>query len=368
MSWSVLRSFTISRALVLLFAIFGYLLISSVHVGFNIDLPQSTPWYLSVWYQWDAHWYMSISSDGYQWIQGDQSNVAFFPLYPLLVKVIGGLFGGHYLETGLLLSAVFLFAGLLFFYKLVRIDFSDAIAGRAVWFLAIFPTTVFFNSFYTESLFMFTSIAAFYYARKKRWALAGIWGFLAALTRITGTFILLPLLYEYLSQRSFSFKRLRPSVLWISLIPVGLLTYMAYLYYSFGLPLAFAETQASGWGHELTSFTASISHDISILVRQWELWVIYEFAATVLLLVAIIAGIKKKLPGSYILYMIISLLFPLAGGTTKSMSRYLLVVFPLFIVIALFTEKRSFRWAASAASIVLLGFSTMAFVTGRWVA
>ncbi len=368
MIWSVLRSFLASRAAVLFFAAAGLFLLPRVQQGFEQPLPDSTPEFVSAWYQWDAHWYMSISTDGYQWVDGDQSNVAFFPLYPLAVKAAGGMLGGRYLEAGLVLSAAFLLAGMFFFHRLVRLDYDEATANRAVWFLAIFPTAVFFSSFYTESLFLLTSVASFYYARRGRWAAAGAWGCLAALTRVTGVFIFLPLAYEYFSRRSFSLRRVRPSVLWISLVPVGLAAYMAYLYMTFGLPLAFAETQVSGWGHRLTPLAGSISNDLGILVTGSEPWVIYELAAAALLLAAIVVGTRKKLPGSYIFYMIINLLFPLAGGTTKSMSRYLLVVFPLFIVMALVTERRAARWLVTAVSMALLGVSTAAFVTGRWVA
>ncbi len=367
MSLSVLKSFVVSRSLVVLFAISGFSFLPAVHEGFSAAIPESVPWYLSIWYQWDAHWYMSVATDGYQWIAGDQSNVAFFPLYPLTLRAANWLFG-HYLLSGLLLSSAFFLVGMLFLYRLVRDDYGEQVAGRTTWLLAIFPTSLFFTTIYTESLFLMTSVAAFYYARKGRWAMAGFWGFLAALTRVTGIFILLPLVYEYMSQNSFSLRRLRPAMLWVMLIPAGLMVYIGYLYFAFGVPLAFAQTQAVGWGHQLTTFTGSITHDLSILLRHWELWVIYEMGATALLAVTIIIAWRKRLPFSYIMYMAISFLFPLAGGTTKSMSRYLLVVFPMFIVLALMTGRRVVYRAVSAVSILLLGLATAAFVTGRWVA
>lgn len=368
MHLSVVRSFTISRALVLLFAFLGFAFLPVVQSGFSVPLPESTPWYLSIWYQWDAHWYMSISMHGYEWVAGDQSNVAFFPLYPMVVKIFGLLLGGNHLLVGILLSTAFFFAALIYFFRLVRDDFGEIIADRAIWFLSIFPASLFFTTLYTESLFLLTSVASFYYARRGRWALAGIWGFLAALTKVTGFFIFIPLVYEYMSQRSFSLQRLRPSMMWVVLVPTGLLVYMGYLYFSFGLPLAFAQTQAAGWGHEFKMITGSLSNDLSILIRQWEIWVVYEIGAVLLLAVMIFIGIRKKLPGTYIVYMLITLIFPLTGGTTKSMSRYLLMVFPMFIIMALLTEKPAVRWAVSAVSIVLLAVSTAAFVTGRWVA
>lgn len=364
---SVLRSFTASRALVVLFAALGYFFLPSIHEGIAAPLTEGAPWYLSIWYQWDANWYMSIVTDGYQWVAGDQSNVAFFPLYPLTVRLAGWLLGGHYLLAAILLSSVYMIGGLVFFYRLVRDDYGDDLARRAVWLLAIFPTSVFFTTMYTESLFLMTSVGAFYYARRGRWAMAGIWGMAASLTRVTGLLLILPLLWEYLSQQNFSLRKVRPSVLWLMLVPGGIVVYMVYLYLRFERPLAFVETQAAGWGHELTTLWGSIPHDISFLTDQGELWVIYELAATALLLALTIVA-AKKLPASYTFYMILSLLLPLSGGTNKSMSRYLLVVFPLFILLAKFSRKRRVYIAMSAVSILLLAFSTAAFVTGRWVA
>ncbi|MCL4472935.1 MAG: hypothetical protein M1455_03220 [Actinobacteria bacterium] len=325
------------------------------------------PWYLSIWYQWDANWYMSIVSDGYHWVQGDQSNMAFFPLYPLTVKALGWVFGGRYLLAGLVLSSSFMFGGMIFLYRLVRDDYGDEVARRTVWLLAIFPTSIFFTTLYTESLFLMTAVATFYYARRGRWAMAGVWGLLASMTRISGILLLLPLVWEYLSQKDFSLSRIRPAVLWLSLVPGGIFVFMTYLYFGYGRPLAFAETQATGWGHELTPIWSSFTHDISFLVNQSELWVIYELAVTLLLGILTVVAVKK-LPGSYTLYMLLSLLFPLVSGTTKSMSRYVLVVFPFFILLAMFSRKKWVLVSVSAASILLLAVSTAAFVTGRWVA
>lgn len=367
MFMSVLRSFTLSRALVVLFAAAGYFLLPSVHEGISVPLIEPAPWFISIWYQWDAHWYMSIATEGYRWLPGDQSNVAFFPLYPLTVKMAGVALGGRYLLAGLALSLAFLAGGMIFLYRLALTDFGEDIARRSVLLLAIFPTSVFFSTMYTESLFLMTSVATFYYARKGRWALAGGWGLLASLTRITGLWLLLPLAWELLAQRKFSVKDMSPAALWLTLVPGGIALYMLYLYLGFGRPFAFAETQVAGWGHGLTTIWASLSRDLSFLLEQSEPWVAYEFAATILLLLCIIAGLKK-LRGSYNIYMLVSLLVPLLGGTTKSMSRYLLVAFPIFIVMAIYTKKPVVRYIVYALSLVLLALSTAAFVSGRWVA
>lgn len=364
---SVIGSFAFSRVLVVLFAVSGYFLLPSVHEGISVPLAETAPWFLSMWYQWDAHWYMSIAAEGYQWLPEDQSNVAFFPLYPVAVKLLGALIGGRYLLAGLALSLAFLAGGMFFLYRLVAKDYGENVAGRTVLLLAVFPTSVFFSTMYTESLFLMTSVAAFYYARSGRWALAGGWGLLASLTRITGLWLFLPLVWELASQKKFLAKDVGPAALWLTLVPGGIGLYMLYLNFGFGRPFAFAETQVVGWGHGLTSVWTSLSRDLSFLIEQSEPWVLYEFAATTLLILGVIAGLKK-LRGSYNIYMLVSLLVPLLGGTTKSMSRYLLVAFPVFIVMSIYTKKRVPRYFVYALSLILLALSTAAFVSGRWVA
>lgn len=367
MVWSVLRSFVLSRAIIILSAVLGYLLLPPVRDGVFATAVDSEPWYLALWYHWDAHWYLEIARDGYEWVAGDQSSVAFFPLFPLLLSAAGWLAGGEYLTAGLLLTALFQLGGMFFLYLLVRDEFDETVAGRAVWFLAIFPTAVFFSSLYTEALFLLTSVASFYHARRQQWALAGLWGILASLTRVTGLLLLVPILYEYFARRSFSLKKVRPDVLWLSLIPAGLLGYIAYLDYRFDLPLAFAETQKSGWGHHFTLVVGSFTHDITYLTRHFESWTIYDFTATALLAALTIAAFKL-LPRSYGLYMLVSLLLPLIGGTMKSVSRYMLVIFPVFMMMALFTRNRRAFLALTAISLVLLGVASAAFASGRWVA
>ena len=365
---SVGRSFTVSRALVFLSAALGFFLIPAFREGASVPLSEHAPWFLSMWYQWDANWYMSIAQHGYQWVSGDQSNVAFFPLYPWAAKAVGLLLGRRYLLSGLLLSAGFLAAGLAFLYRLVRMDFGQDVARRTVWLVSIFPTAFFFSSFYTESLFLLTSVACFYYGRRGRWAAAGAFGLLASLTRIAGLLLIVPLAYEYLSKRSFSpLKSLRPALLWLTLVPGGLAVYMGYLYFGFGRPFAFAESQSAGWGHAMTPLLSSFTGDFHHLFAQSEWWVIWDVAATLLMAVCAVLAFRK-LPASYALYTLASLLFPLAGGTMKSMSRYALVVFPVFVLLAMLAGRRRLYWVMSALSLGLLAVSTAVFASGRWIA
>ncbi|MBE0429923.1 MAG: hypothetical protein IBX61_08645 [Thermoleophilia bacterium] len=364
---SVLRSFAISRAMVVLFAALGHFLLPSVQDGKHVPLSETTPWFLSMWYRWDANWYMSIIAQGYEWVPDDQSNVAFFPLYPLMVKVLGLALGERYLMAGMALSTLFLISGMVFLYRLVREDYGEKVAGRAVLLLAIFPTSVYFSSLYTESLFLLSSVAAFYYARQGRWALVGGWGLLASLTRIAGLWLLLPLLWEYLSQKNFSLRRMSPKVVWLALLPGGIALYMSYLYLAFGRPLAFADAQMAGWAHELSTVWGSVAGDLDRLLNHSELWPAYDLAAAAVVAACLVLGLRK-LRGSYNIYLLVSLLAPFLGGTSKSMSRYMLVIFPVFIVMALYSGRPVVRYSLYAVSVALLALTTAMFISGRWVA
>ena len=141
----------------------------------------------SLFARWDSQWYYWIIEHGY-WLRPNQrSNVAFFPLYPLLVTTLKPLFGNNIILTSLMVSNAALFGALIFLYKLTLLEFKDNYtAQRTILYLAIFPTSFFLSSMYTESLFLFSSIGAVYFARKQQWSWAALMGILTSATRVVG--------------------------------------------------------------------------------------------------------------------------------------------------------------------------------------
>ena len=127
--------------------------------------------------RWDAGWYVEIARDGYRHEPGSPSNAAFFPLYPVLIRVIHALLflptdDYWWLVTAIALSNVALLIGLTYFRALLATDFDETLVSRAITYLLIFPTTFIFSGVYSESLFLALTVAAFYYARTNRWLLA----------------------------------------------------------------------------------------------------------------------------------------------------------------------------------------------------
>ena len=326
---------------------------------------------LAVWGRWDAEHYIGVATSGYS-----GTEFAFFPLYPLLINIIGEMTGNH-LIAGLLISNIASFFAMLYLYKLVEHEFNHQVAHRAVFYVSIFPTAIFFSAVYTESLFLFASVASFYYIRERHWLMAGIFGALASATRVEGILLGVPFLIEWgialYESRGDWFKWPIDSVLkplvGLALVPVGLIAYMAYLWVLCGDPLKFSHVQ-SHWGRHLAPPWVSFLHSFSLLgPGHAQLTVAnesLEIAFTVLMLAVLAVGFRR-LRVSYIAYMAVSVLVPLSTSSLMSMPRFALVLFPMFALFGLWGAKAQINNTIVAFSLPLLGLFTVLFADWYWV-
>ncbi|MEI7850177.1 MAG: mannosyltransferase family protein, partial [Chloroflexota bacterium] len=115
--------------------------------------------FLSMWTKWDSQYYVDIATNGYWFRPEQQSNVAFFPVYPLLMRLVGSLVQGNVILAGFIISNLAFFIALIFLYKLTALELDDGSAGRTVftWLFSRHPS---FSSVYTESTFLMFSVAA----------------------------------------------------------------------------------------------------------------------------------------------------------------------------------------------------------------
>ena len=158
---------------------------------------------LDMFSRWDASNYVSIAKNGYITTGDETYYIVFFPLYPLLIRAFTWDFAYANL-TALVIANVCSFIAALYLYKLAKLEFGDGEAVKAVLFLSVFPTAYFLSAPYTEGLFFALAIACFYYARLGRWAVAGLLGFFASLTRLAG--LLATLLERHLRLGAFDLK------------------------------------------------------------------------------------------------------------------------------------------------------------------
>ncbi len=369
----ILSGFLVWRFFLFLALLIGYLFVplgGKNFFGGGLDLYKQYP-YVLAWANFDGEHYMSIAMHGYQSLEQ-----AFFPLYPLLIYLGKYFLPNNFLASasiGLAISNIFFIAALWLLYKLVRIDYSAKIGWLTLTLLLVFPTSFYFGAVYTESLFLFFSVATFYFSRREKWWMAALMGILACTTRVFGVLLLPALLIDvFINKKSFS--------KWYPLlfIPLGLFFYMIYLYITVGDPFAFYTLQSLIGEHRqkgIILFPQVVYRYFNILFhyQKFDIFLatfLLEFFVTLLFFIVPIWGFFKKVRWSYIFYSLVSLLLPTVQGSFSSGARYVLVIFPVFIMLAIFMEKWPvwIQRVTFLMSAILLFFFTILFIRGYWVA
>ncbi len=139
-----------------------------------------------VFYSWDSGWYEEIATGGYSYADdGAKHTVAFFPVFPLVVRGVMSL-GLPFEVAGTLASSFAFLGALIILYFWVEERYDRKAARWATAALAWCPLSFFGTVIYTEGLFLFLTTAALRAFDKKQHVWAGFWGVLATATRITG--------------------------------------------------------------------------------------------------------------------------------------------------------------------------------------
>lgn len=314
---------------------------------------------ISLHSRWDSFFYTDIAENGYHLTPGNTlSNIVFFPLYPFLIRAVSPLFLGNFVFAGWLISILSLIGAVIIFYKLLK-EFHPTIDPETpIFYLLIFPTAFFLNAVYTESLFLFLSLLTFYYALKGRFRVAGIFGLLAALTRVTGILLFIPLFWEFWKKHGTR-KILSLSFLPLLLIPLGTFLFFLYHYFAFGDFLLFLKVE-SAWGRTFQfnqdhflffSHPAVINFFLDIAFAGFALFTAYH--------------VFKQKWVSYGLYILATLGVALSTGTFMSIGRYILVLFPMYIMLATI-KSHHFEKIYTFGSLLLFALNVTLFVNWYW--
>ena len=375
------------------------------------------------WAIWDARWFTGIALHGYAYkevlaphAQPYYPAAAFFPLYPLQIRLLAMTGLNADAAATLIANAAFL-AALYYLYRLIALDFPRVVAARALWLLALFPTALAFFVPYTESPYLLFAVLTFWNLRQRRWLAAGLCGALGALTRQTGLVLLLAYLLEatgdgrgatdggvedlgnagqFTRAHTSAYQRLRtvarrpspvarrPSplarrLLGAALMPAAVAAHLVYLWRVTGNPLMFVHAQGTWHRRPALPWAGIVA-----TVQRWG-WrattdlqrahMALELGAVALFLTLLVIGARRLRP-SYTVYAgavwLAALVSPAVGDASKlplmSSSRFALSVFPSFIVLALLLRRPGTYQAWLTASAMLLGFLAAFFVLGGWVA
>lgn len=320
------------------------------------------PW-LALWQRWDALWYQKIATDWYA--LGDDT-IHFQPLYPLLGRILAAPLGGQVVLALLVVaSAAFVVAGWLL-QKLTAHEVGEEPARLTLLLTALFPAGFFLVAPYSETTFLALTLGAFWFARTGRPWLAGLCGFAAGATRTVGAFLVLPLAYEALRQRDERGERYRWSDFAAASLPgLGLALTTAYLRLSVGEQRSMLEV-AEPWGDRLSTPWEVIS-------ASWAfIWARGGDPPELVNLVSLLGAIPlavyaaRRLPLCYALYagpyILLMLCRQSGAAPIESVARYLVVLFPCFIALAVLLAPRRHL----AAAWLLVGLMLQVVLFERW--
>ena len=344
---TALFSFTLSRFIVLLiFVVVGLLNTSQdpaapghfdVYVSLN-KVPFARILHQEVMTA-DVNWYVGIAERGYEQISFNadvQRNWAFFPLFPLLLR-LASYVTGEFVITGMALSHICFLLALFFLHRVsLLFGLSANDADRTLMYLAFFPTSYFFSIPLPEALFLMLSVASFYFAKSERWWIAGFFGALASATRTTGVLLLPALAVLYWEMyRPLRLKDLRKDSLALLLVPAGLLSFMIYLQVITGNALAFKGAMAA-WGRKAGFFFSPLFDYLAhpfVIAAHWDFRLL-NFSAVAIALVCGIA-LLKQCQFALATYTLLAVLVALSSALLQSQARYAMVVFPAFVTLAM---------------------------------
>lgn len=337
---------------------FGVFIIA--YLGF-LFIPNSNLFnqgFFSSFANWDGGHYLGIAEFGYSDVNTYQ--YAFFPLYPLVIRGLTFL-TRNYLLSALLISFISSYFGVLLFYKLVKSEFNQKIAKKSVIYLFIFPTSFFFVTAYSEGLFFLLSVSTFYALYKKRLLLATVFAFLATLTRFSGLAVALSLLIFVLYKYKFNQK-----TWFVIFAPLGIFIYMIFLHLQMGNALFFIEAEKH-WGREIAVPGTNLLYLWLGILNKIEAWqsLIIDLIIT-MFGIGIVFRTIRFLPLQYVLYGLFSILIPLFTTSLVSFPRFLLPVFPIFIMLGLIKNKRFEKIYLLFSGVFLIVFIVM-FINGYWV-
>lgn len=326
------------------------------------------PYWIWVWGNFDGVHYLTIAKSSYL----AYFTQTFFPLYPLLIRFIGNILLGNFLIGGLIISNLSFLIALYFLNKLLLLENYSKNIRWILIFLIFSPTSFYFGSLYTEGLFFLLIILTFYFYKINKLFLASVCGAFATATRLFGILLLPSLLVDYYLSKK---KTKKSSVLFLFLIPLGLLMYMYYLQIKFNDPLLFWHAQPAFGAERLGSsiiFPPQVIYRyskilLSVSVANSGFWVaLFELLSLIYAFILLLIGFFKKIRISYLLFASLSILLPTLTGTLSSMPRYIVIAFPIFISLGLI-KNRLLKITILFIHFVILIISVIFFTRGYWI-
>lgn len=341
------------------------------------------PW-IDGWVRWDSFWYESIVDPQPRFLPSYLSNANFFPFYSWVSWVAALPWMArfdleHAFFTGaLVVSSVSFVLALAAVARLARAMVGEEVADRTVWLIAVFPFSFFFTAVYADALYFCLCAWSLVFAHERRWYAACALAAMASMTRIPGIALFPALGLEYVRQAGHAtFTRaavgqrvidVRHAAVCIAILAIGPLVIGAYYEWRYDNPLEFLRARQVGWNR---------ASGIAGYVRDWHYFFeppifpcsgvldcVKEFAPTRALLggiylvllpasIALTLSAARTLGAGLTTWTLVSIAMILPNGF-DGVGRFVAVLFPVFIALAMRLRTRRAFLIACAVSVPLL--------------
>ena len=311
---------------------------------------------------WDSGWYLNVATNGYikEPMMWGQSNYGFFPFYPWAMRIVAVVVHDPFI-AGLIVSNLLLLTGSFFLYMLcIKLYQSKRIAMLAVGLLYFFPGSYLLSGVFSESAFLCFSVMCVYFFETDNYLLCGISGFFLTLTRPFCILILLPLFISYIYRYGIQFRAI--SILLV-LIPLGTISFFAYCYFTTGDFLFYVHAKQIGWHTEYAKpwkvLIAGLKTTDDNYIRFNSFYTLFWLALMVLLI--------RYIPFYLFVWIVLLIVAPLSNGRVNliCMPRYILVCFPLIMMIAAWASKYRLGWLVyllfAVVNLILSGFFALGY-------
>lgn len=320
---------------------------------------------LSVLGAWDGRWYRMLAQFGYVKLPHGQSDTAFFPLYPFLIRAAHSTGLSYGLAAILLANAAFIVA-LSAVYELARTWLPQQAAIRTAVYAAVFPLGFVFSMEYPEALELACIALTGIFAWRGRWLLAATAAAASVLTRPEGAFLVLPLAALALHAGKAITRTDRWRVLVALLaVPATLVGLAVGEWQTVGDPLAYSHAQLA-WGRQfsLTGIYRTVAQLMHPPSGQFG-WLLRDAGCSVLYLFLLLVARRAGIPRSWAIAGCLIVLLPLASGSFNSDARFGLVVPPVYCGLASIANRPWKHALLVAISLGLLGISA-ATIPSHW--
>lgn len=322
--------------------------------------------------RWDAGWYGEIAKNGYWLKPGQQSPIAFFPIYPLLIRALTWL-GLNRWVAGIAISFLSAMSGLYLFTRWAK-QVGPSVWRTAFWLLALYPFAEYlYGVVYSDALFLLLAVGAFLSLEKDRPILSAVLGALACACRPVAPAVVVGLLVRSLERRRLKNERVHLIDFVPALAGLGLLAWMIFLEVRFDDPLAFVHVQGvPGWEQppgwhswlKVEWFKTMFPHvDPAIGIR------LGGHALVTVLALALVIPTFKRLGWGYGVFTLMVVGIPAVSSKDfQGLGRYVIAAFPLFLTMALLVEARPLlRKVLLGTFAVTLGALAIALGAGTYV-